>query len=563
MNESALSPMMMFNSRHRTISRNAASTAAQPITRNWVRNFPMTGAGRPPGDRPCWAVSRGLPHPLTTDQAIERCENSQRMMPKTINPTKPLLPSWPTRPMMLPTTPPKNGRVPPTSIAATIASASNIKPISVRPPIHILTRTKVSIGFPPPSNVRLPPGCRSFDHSTKALFNVDAQKTGISPAAADAGRPAPAAIDNPGWRRSDPPLRISAHGRDRVAKFRIATPAGASFTVAGGGYGYEMEALAPIDAEIFEIPAGSEDEFVAAARTADALYAKGRPISQRMIDGLERCKIIALGSVGVDSVNVDAATAKGIPVTNCPDTFIEEVADHAMRLILATHGRLVVQDRLVREGRWAEGRPMLLQIPRLRGLTLGLIAFGHVARAVAERAKPFGLHIIAYDPFIEEMVMTERGVEPVSLPELLARADIISMHSPATASAQRMIRDEHFAQMKPTAIYISTGRGPTTDEAALIKALDDKKIAAAGLDVLEQEPPGGNNPLLRMDNVILTAHVASATARFDPFRRRRVGLELSLALTGKWPMSCVNPSVLMNSGLKRWQPVSMERGPNS
>jgi len=348
-----------------------------------------------------------------------------------------------------------------------------------------------------------------------------------------------------------------------LAKFRIATPAGASFTVAGGGYGYEMEALTPIDAEIYEVPAGSEAEFVAAARDADALYAKGRPITKAMIDGLQRCKIIALGSVGVDSVDVGAATDKGIPVTNCPDTFIEEVADHAMRLILATHGRLVVQDRLVREGRWSEGRPMLLQIPRLRGLTLGLIAFGHVARAVAERAKPFGLNIVAYDPFIEEIVMVERGVEPVSLSELLARADIVSMHSPATASANRMLREEHFRQMKKSAIYISTGRGPTTDEAALIKALDEGWIAAAGLDVLETEPPGGNNPLLRMDKVILTAHVASATSRFDPARRRRVGHELALVLSGKWPMSCVNPAVLGASGLRRWQPVSMERGPNS
>ncbi|MBV9202001.1 MAG: C-terminal binding protein [Alphaproteobacteria bacterium] len=347
-----------------------------------------------------------------------------------------------------------------------------------------------------------------------------------------------------------------------MAKFRIATPAGASFTTAAD-YGYEMEALTPIDAEIFEIPPGSEDEFVAAARDADALYAKGRRITKRMIDGLQRCKIISLGSVGVDSVDVDAATAKDIPVTNCPDTFIEEVADHAMTLILATHRRLIEQDKMVRDGRWAEGRPALLKIPRLRGMTLGLIAFGHVARAVAERAKPFGLHILAYDPFIEEIVMVERGVEPVSLPELLARADIISMHTPATESANRLIREEHFRQMKKTAIYVSTGRGPTTDEAALIKALDDGMIAGAGLDVLEQEPPGGNNPLLRMSNVILTAHVASATARFDPARRRRVGLELSLALTGKWPMSCVNPSVLAGSGLKRWQPVSMERGPNS
>src|ERR1044071_1569306 len=140
-------------------------------------------------------------------------------------------------------------------------------------------------------------------------------------------------------------IRRSIAEEGRVARFRIATPAGASFTVAGGGYGYEMEALTPIDAEIFEIPPGSEDDFVAAARDADALYAKGRPITQRMIEGLGNCKIIALGSVGVDSVDVEAATARGIPVTNCPDTFIEEVADHAMRLILATHGRLVMQDR--------------------------------------------------------------------------------------------------------------------------------------------------------------------------------------------------------------------------
>ena len=347
-----------------------------------------------------------------------------------------------------------------------------------------------------------------------------------------------------------------------MAKFKIATPTGASYTTAAD-YGYEMEALTPIDAEIFEVRPGSEDEFVAAARDADALYAKGRRITKRMIEGLGRCKIIALGSVGVDSVDVEAATAKGIPVTNCPDTFIDEVADHAMTLMLASYRRLIVQDRLVRDGRWAEGRPMLSKIPRLMGMTLGLISFGHVARAVAARAKPFGLHVIAYDPFIEELVMIGHGVEPVSLPELLQRADIISNHLPAIESANRLVREEHFRQMKRTALYISTGRGPTTDEAALIKALDDGLIAGAGLDVLEQEPPGNNNPLLKMDNVTLTAHVASASARFDPARRRRVGLELSLVLSGKWPMSCVNPAVLARTELKRWQPVSMERGPNS
>ena len=159
-----------------------------------------------------------------------------------------------------------------------------------------------------------------------------------------------------------------------------------------------------------------------------------------MIDGLERCKVISLGSVGVDSVDVAAATAKGIPVTNVPDTFIEEVADHAMMLILATFRRLVVQDRMVREGRWKEGRPQLLQIPRLMGQTLGLIAFGHVARAVAMRAKPFGLRILAYDPYIEELVMSPYGVEPASLTEVLQQSDIISMHAPATPDAHHLMQ---------------------------------------------------------------------------------------------------------------------------
>ncbi len=147
-----------------------------------------------------------------------------------------------------------------------------------------------------------------------------------------------------------------------------------------------MEALRTLGAEMVEIPQ--------APRTSSSrrpgcgrVYAKGRAITKRMIDGLDRCRVIALGSVGVDSVDVAAATARGIPVTNVPDTFIEEVADHAMMLILATFRRLVVQDRLVREGRWKEGRPMLYQFPRLMGQTLGFVAFGHVARAVAVRAR--------------------------------------------------------------------------------------------------------------------------------------------------------------------------------
>jgi D-3-phosphoglycerate dehydrogenase len=348
-----------------------------------------------------------------------------------------------------------------------------------------------------------------------------------------------------------------------VAKFKVVTPTGGSYTVAGAGYDLEMEALTPLGAEMVEIGAKSDEEFAAAARDADALYAKGRRITKRIIDGLERCKIIALGSVGVDSVDVAAATAKCIPVTNVPDTFIEEVADHAMMLMLATFRRLVVQDRLVREGRWAEGRPLLSQFPRLMGQTLGFVAFGHVARAVAVRARGFGVRMLAYDPYVEELVMSEYGVEPVSLTELLQRSDIVSMHAPSTPDAHHLLREEHFRLMKREALFINTGRGPTVDEAALTKALQEGWIAGAGLDVFEQEPIAPGNPLLRMDNVILTAHVASASARFDPVRKRRVGREIALVLQGKWPRSCVNPAILDKCGLARWQPFSMGRGPGA
>jgi D-3-phosphoglycerate dehydrogenase len=344
-----------------------------------------------------------------------------------------------------------------------------------------------------------------------------------------------------------------------LAKFKIATPAWPTAI----GYKYEMGELEGFDAEIVEGPT-DEAGFIAFAQDADVVYAKNMRFSAKVVESLpERCRAIVLGSVGVDSIDVVAATARGLPVTNCPDTFIEEVADHAMMLLLASHRRTLEQDRMVREGRWREGRPALLQIPRLMGQTLGLIAFGHVARAVAKRAKPFGLRVIAYDPFIEELVMVEHGVLPVTLEEVLSQSDFISMHAPATPEAEGMLMEKHFRQMKKTAVFINTGRGPTVQESALIKALSEGWIAHAGLDVLEIEPPGNNNPILGMPNVTLSAHTASASARFDPARKRHVGRELGLILGGKWPMSCVNPAVLMTSSLRRWQPISMERGPNS
>ena len=343
-----------------------------------------------------------------------------------------------------------------------------------------------------------------------------------------------------------------------MARFKIVTTGPGNTD-----HSLEMETLGPIGAEIVEV-GGGDDELIKAVADADAIYAKGRPrITAKVIEAGKKLKVVSLGSVGVDSVDVDAATALGIPVTNCPDTFIEEVADHAMTLILASWRRLVVQDQMVRKGDWAKARPMLYQFPRLMGMTLGFISFGHVARAVAKRAAPFGFQMLGYDPYVEELVISDYGVQPVGFDELLQRSDFVSMHAPGTKDAHHLMKEAHFRKMKKTALFVNTSRGSTVDEAALIKALQEGWIAGAGLDVLETEPVRLENPLLVMDNVILTAHVASASNRFDVARKRRVGAEMALVLGGKWPRACVNPAVLGKSKLERWQPYSMERGPGN
>jgi D-3-phosphoglycerate dehydrogenase len=349
-----------------------------------------------------------------------------------------------------------------------------------------------------------------------------------------------------------------------VATFKVVTGkmSGPLADLGGANYEMEREALDPIGAEIVVLDASDEDAFIAQARDADAIIGRGVRLTPKILAALEKCKVVAGSGVGFDYVDVPAATRAGIVVTNVPDVFIEEVADHTMALLLAGARRMREMDSMVRRGDWFQGRPLLNEVPRLWGQTLGLISFGNVARAVARRAKPFGMHVVAHDPYVSELKMTGEGVEPVSFGELLERSDYLSMHPPLNRETRHMLSGPQFAAMKETAVLINAGRGPTVDEAALIEALGTGQIAAAALDVLEREPPAADNPLLAMDNVILTPHVASATTRMRPETRRRVGREVALALSGRWPMSCVNPTVLPRVELERWQPVPMERGPN-
>ena len=327
-------------------------------------------------------------------------------------------------------------------------------------------------------------------------------------------------------------------------------------------YALELEALAPV-ADIIEIRADTPAEFAAGAREMDAIITSwGLRIDKQVIESLKKCVVIGVGSVGVDMVDVDAATAAGIVVTNVPDVFIEEVADHALMLLLACARLTPAMARMAREGQWYQARPILSRVPRLLGQTLGLFAFGNVARCTARRAQAFGLHVIAYDPYVSELEISAMGVEPVSFAELLARSDYLSIHAPHNEETEHAINASALAQMKPTAVLINTARGPIIDEAALIEALRRGTIAGAGLDVLEQEPPKADNPLLAMENVVVTPHVASATTRMRPETRRRTAREVALALRGRWPMSCVNPMVLPRVALERWQPYPMNHGPN-
>ena len=336
----------------------------------------------------------------------------------------------------------------------------------------------------------------------------------------------------------------------------VQVPAAVSQDQVDAGFALEREALDPIGAKIVGVSAKTEDEFIAAAKNADALIARGRRITRNVIAGLDNCVVIGLGSVGADTVDVAAATDHGIVVTNVPDVFIDEVADHTMMLFLAAYRRVLLMHRMTQEGRWGEGRPYHNDIPRLWGLAIGLISFGNVAKAVARRCHAFGLRVLAYDPFVNELAMTSANVEPVTgLYELLERSDFVSMHAPLNAETHHMLSDEHFARMKKTALFINNGRGPTVDEAALIRALESGEIAGAALDVFEQEPVSTDNPLLQMDNVICTPHMASASARMGPESRRRLGRELAMCLMGRWPRSAVNPAVLPKTNLGRWQPL--------
>ena len=301
-----------------------------------------------------------------------------------------------------------------------------------------------------------------------------------------------------------------------------------------------------MDAELAVGQCRGEEETIALSRDADAILNTYAPMTAKVIEKLERCRVIVRFGIGVDNVAVDAATERGIMVANTSDYCIDEVADQAMASLLALARGLFPSARIARDSGWDFNR--MPRLNRIRGQTLGLLGVGRIGSAVAARAKGFGLRILAYDPYISQEAVREMKVERVELDALLRESDFLSIHVPLNAETVGLIGDQALTKMKPTAYLINVARGKIVDQAALCRALQAGRIAGAALDVLETEPPRPEDPILRFDNVILTPHAAwySEQSRMD-MRQKAVGQVVSV-LKGELPYSLVNREVLEKIG---------------
>jgi D-3-phosphoglycerate dehydrogenase len=285
-----------------------------------------------------------------------------------------------------------------------------------------------------------------------------------------------------------------------------------------------------------------EEEVIAGAPDADGLIVSSAPITRRVMSALKKLQVVVRTGVGYDVIDVPAATDLGVVVVNIPDLWRREVANHALGLLLAWNRRIPALYSEVKAGVWqsqASGH-----VGALHGETVGIVGFGNIGRAFARRVAALEMHVIAYDPYVDEAQFAALGVERVSsLGELAARADYVSVHSLLNAETRHLIDTAFLRQMKPTACLINTSRGPVVDEQALIRALQEGWLAGAALDVQEREPSAPDNPLLTMDNVILTPHAAYYSTAAVAQVPRRCGEEVARVLTGQRPLHVVNPEV--------------------
>lgn len=294
-------------------------------------------------------------------------------------------------------------------------------------------------------------------------------------------------------------------------------------------------------AELTAVQTKKPEEFLPQAADCDALLnTYAGPITAEAMAKMPKCRIIARYGIGVDTIDLEAATAAGIIVTNNPTYCIEEVAEHTMALLLACARKIAFYDRQVRAGVWAvpPGKPIF----RVAGSTLGLVGFGNIARQVAVRAAAFGMRVLYADPFVKEGQFDAPG-EKVELDRLFAESDFVSVHPPLTRETRKLVSDAAFARMKPTAYLVNCARGPVVDTEALVRALDAKRIAGAALDTVDPEPLPDPHPLRDRENVIIAPHAAWYSEQAMAGLQSGAPNEVRRVLAGEWPVNVVNPAV--------------------
>jgi D-3-phosphoglycerate dehydrogenase len=281
----------------------------------------------------------------------------------------------------------------------------------------------------------------------------------------------------------------------------------------------------------------TEAELLDALVGIDASLAGSEPYTRRVLEARPQLKIIARNGVGYDAVDVAAATDHGIPVTVAPANQ-EAVAEHAFALILALAKQVIPQHEGLRQGQWRR------QLTRpLRGQTLGLAGLGRIGRAMAVRGLAFGMKVIAYEPFPDAEFCRRHGIDLVPLERVFENGDYISLHMPLTPETRQFIDRRYFGRMKPTAYFVNTARGGVVNEADLVEVLREKKIAGAGLDVFETEPPG-ESPVTKLENVVMTAHTAGVDARSGEDMAALAAKTIVQLSRGEWPEGLVvNPTV--------------------
>jgi D-3-phosphoglycerate dehydrogenase len=310
-------------------------------------------------------------------------------------------------------------------------------------------------------------------------------------------------------------------------------------------------ALSQVPARMIQLPsAENEDEMIGRTRDADALVVSSARVTRNVMSALEGLKTVVRTGVGYDVVDVPAATDLGVIVVNIPDLWIREVANHALALLLAWNRGIVAMDRQVHGGLWS-GKVPGNHTGALHGETVGIVGLGNIGSAFARRVAALETTVIACDPYVDDARFAALGVERVSLETLAERSDYVSIHTLLNAETRHLIGEAFFRRMKPTAILINTSRGPVVDEKALARALQDKRLAGAALDVWEQEPVRADNPLLQMENVIATPHAAYYSSAAVAQIPRRCGEEVARVLTGQRPLNVVNPEVYEAGAARR------------